>query len=306
MAAVSDLADRTFASRKRIARSSILPDVVALTKPEVNFLVAIATAVAFAMGAAATRSAFPWLRLLETLAGTFLVAGGAAALNQWMERSFDARMRRTARRPVATGRVQPRLAFLLGALFALSGVAILAVTTGPLPSLVATATLLGYLLLYTPAKRRTPLCTLIGAVPGAMPPLIGWTAARGRLEPEAWLLFLILFLWQFPHFMAIAWMYRDDYDRAGYTVLPEGEGRGRFVVLQTMLPLLALAFASLLPTSSGHGGVAFGVGATVLNAAFLLRGAQFALRRSATAARALLSASILYLPILLGLMLLGG
>ena len=304
MAGVSALADPVvaFAPRGRVERLAALRDSLAMTKPEVNLLVAITTAAAFALGAAASRAPFPWMRFFETLAGTVLVASGAAALNQWMERGFDARMRRTARRPVAAGRIDPSLALALGALLSLAGVAILLCAVGGLPSFLAAATLLGYLFLYTPAKRRTPLCTVIGAIPGAVPPLIGWAAARGRLDPEAWVLYAILFIWQFPHFMAIAWLYRDDYDRAGYAVLPRGEGRGRFVALQTMLPLLALAFTSLLPVVAGRGGALYAIGALVLNLGFLARGAQFALRRSAPAARALLSASVLHLPMLLGLM----
>ncbi len=302
MAGATALADPVvaFAPRGRVERLAALRDSLAMTKPEVNLLVAITTAAAFALGAAAAPALFPWIRFFETLSGTVLVASGAAALNQWMERRFDARMRRTARRPVAAGRIDPPLALGLGALLSLAGVAILLCAAGGLPSFLAAATLLGYLFLYTPAKRRTSLCTVIGAIPGAVPPLIGWAAARGRLDPEAWVLYVILFLWQFPHFMAIAWLYRDDYDRAGYAVLPRGEGRGRFVALQTTLPLLALACTSLLPVVPGRDGALYAIGALVLN--LVARGAQFAVRRSAPAARALLSASVLHLPMLLGLM----
>jgi protoheme IX farnesyltransferase len=308
VATVSALAEPAdaFAPTGRVERLATLRDSLAMTKPEVNLLVAITTAAAFALGTAAAHATFPWVRFFETLAGTVLVASGAAALNQWMERGFDARMRRTARRPVAAGRIDPTLALALGALLSLAGVAILMGAVGGLPSFLATATLLGYLFLYTPAKRRTPFCTLIGAIPGAVPPLIGWAAARGRLDFEAWVLYGILFIWQFPHFMAIAWLYRDDYDRAGYAVLPRGDGRGRFVALQTTLPLFALAFTSLLPGVIGRGGAVYAIGALALNLAFLARGVQFAFRRSAPAARALLSASIFYLPMLLGLRLLAG
>src|SRR5262249_25073691 len=162
----------------------------AMTKPDINLLIAITTAAAFCMGAAELPY-LPWMRLLHTLAGTVLVASGASALNQWAERLFDARMRRTSRRPVAGGRIEPARALAFGALVSLAGVASLAAAVGPLPSLLAAATLGGYLFLYTPAKRATPLCTLIGALPGAVPPLIGWAAARGRLDPEAWVLYAI-------------------------------------------------------------------------------------------------------------------
>ena len=277
--------------RVGIGRSTVLSDYWAMTKPEINTLIALTTASSFALAAAAGNTSFPWTRLLHTVAGTVLVASGAAALNQWMERRFDARMRRTARRPVAAGRIEPVRALAFGALLSLSGVAYLLVAAGMLASLLATATLLGYLLLYTPSKRSTPLCTLIGAIPGAMPPLIGWAAARGRLDAEAWGLFLIVLLWQFPHFMAIAWMYRDDYERAGYRVLPQGEAKVRFVVLQTLLPLVGLMLVSLLQ----------GVGAFLVSFAFLYYGVRFAHGRSGRAARGLLFASIVYLPVLFAL-----
>ena len=277
--------------RVGIGRSTVLSDYWAMTKPEINTLIALTTASSFALAAAAGNTSFPWTRLLHTVAGTVLVASGAAALNQWMERRFDARMRRTARRPVAAGRIEPVRALAFGALLSLSGVAYLLVAAGMLASLLATATLLGYLLLYTPSKRSTPLCTLIGAIPGAMPPLIGWAAARGRLDTEAWGLFLIVLLWQFPHFMAIAWMYRDDYERAGYRVLPQGEAKVRFVVLQTLLPLVGLMLVSLLQ----------GVGAFLVSFAFLYYGVRFAHGRSGRAARGLLFASIVYLPVLFAL-----
>jgi protoheme IX farnesyltransferase len=305
MDAATALADPVvaFAPRHRAERYAALHDALAMTKPEVNLLVAITTAAAFVLGTV-PRTPFPLTRFFATLLGTLLVASGAAALNQWMERRFDARMHRTARRPIAAGRIDPTLALAFGALLALAGEAILVFVVGRLPALLAAATLLGYLFLYTPSKRRTPLCTAIGAIPGAVPPLIGWAAARDQLGPEAWVLYAILYFWQFPHFMAIAWMYRDDYDRAGYVVLPRGECRNRCVALQTMLPLLALVFVTLLPAGPGRGGALYALGALVLGLGFLARGARFALRRTASAARALLSASILHLPILLGLMIL--
>src|SRR5262249_5113572 len=158
---------------------------------------------------------------------------------------------------------------VFGMLLAIAGVAYLARAAGLLPSLLAGATILGYLLLYTPSKRRTPLCTLLGAIPGAVPPLIGWAAARGRLDPEAWLLYTLLFLWQFPHVMAIAWMYRDDYDRAGFHVLPRGEGRVPFVTLQTILPLLALVPGSVFPALAGRSDPVQGFASLVLGIGFL-------------------------------------
>jgi heme o synthase len=295
--------DISVVPRRPLAGSTVLADYWAMTKPEVNFLVVITTAAAFYMGSAAAPSDFPWLPLLHTLLGTALVAGGAATLNQWMERAFDAHMRRTARRPIAAGRIEPISALMFGTLMSLVGSAYLVFAAGILASQLAVVTLLSYLFVYTPFKRITPLCTVIGAVSGAIPPLIGWAAARGRLDPEAWVLFAIVFLWQFPHFMAIAWMYRDDYDRAGYLVLPQGHARARFVTVQTLLPLLALLPVSLLPALAGEPSMVYGVGAALLGLGFIHYGAQFALRRSGSSARQLLLASIIYLPLLFVLMI---
>ena len=292
--------------RARAARFTVLSDYWALTKPDVNVLIGVTTAAAFALGSCAALSDLPWWRLFHTLAGTVLVASGAATLNQWMERRFDARMRRTARRPVADGRIAPGQARRFGTLLSLGGLSYLLAATGLPAAALAAFTLLAYLGLYTPAKRRTPLCTLIGAVPGAMPPLIGWAAACGRLDPEAWMLFAIVFLWQFPHFMAIAWMYRDDYDRAGYRVLPAGEARKAFVTNQTLLPVVALVPASLLPVVSGYASPLYGLGAMILAIGFADSAARFVLQPAAPAARQLLLASIVYLPLVFALLLLPG
>src|SRR5262245_2363665 len=274
-------------------------DYWALTKPDINLLIAITTAVAFYMALPASISDFPWAALLNTVFGTALVASGAATPNQWLERRFDAQMRRTARRPIAAGRIEPASAMSFGVVLSVVGVAYLGVTAGALATLLAAITLASYLCVYTPLKRRTPLCTMIGAIPGAMPPLIGWAAARGSLNAEAWLLFAIVFLWQFPHFMAIAWMYREDYDRAGYQVLPRGDGRVSFVVLQTVLPLVALVFVSVLPALIGRATVLHGWAASLLGLLFLMFGLQFTTTRSRSSARQLLFVSILYLPLLL-------
>lgn len=269
------------------------PDYCALTKPEVNFLIAVTAAAAFCIASPVDISRFPWLLLANTVLGTLLVASGAGALNQWMEHRFDARMRRTARRPIAAGRIEPMHALLFGAFFAIAGAGGLALFVAQAASLLAVLTLGWYLLLYTPLKRRTPLCTMIGAFPGAMPVLIGYAAAAGKLDRPAWLLFAILFLWQLPHFMAIAWIYRGDYDRAGYRVLPEGDLRASFVTCQTLLPLFALVPLSSLvaPVSA----------ALPLTLGFLYYGARFASRRCTADARRLLFASIVYLPALLGI-----
>jgi protoheme IX farnesyltransferase len=237
-------------------------------------------------------------------AGTLLVAGGTGALNQFIERFFDAKMRRTARRPLASGRIDASHAFWFGIGLSLAGTVYLVLAVNALASLLAAITLLTYLFVYTPLKRKTPLCTLVGALPGAVPPLIGWAAARGRLEPEAWALYAIVFLWQFPHFMAIAWMYREDYARAGYLVLPLGEARDRFVLLQSVAVSLALVPISLSPMIANKSGLTYSVGALILGSIFCYYSGCFALRRSNAAARQLLAASIIYLPVLFILMML--
>ena len=286
------------------ASSTVLSDYWGITKPEVTFLVTVTTAAGFYMGSAAAPSHLSWISLLHTLLSTVLVASGAAALNQWMEYPFDALMRRTARRPVAAGRIDPSHALMFGTFLSSAGLAYMLVAAGALPSLLALVTLIGYLCLYTPLKRITPLCTLVGAIPGAFPPLIGWAAACGQLAPEAWVLFFIVFFWQLPHFMSIAWMYRDDYDRAGYLVLPDSRMRARFATVHTLLPLVGLVLVSLLPVRAGEPSSLYSMGAPALGLGFLYFGAQFALRRSGGAARRLLMASVFYLPALLALMIL--
>ena len=240
---------------RRVTASALLSDYWALTKPEVNFLILITTFVGFYLGCASVGRQFSFVALFNTLLGTLLVASGTATLNQYIERNFDAQMRRTARRPAAAGRLEPHAVLAFGIVLSVAGTIYLAVAVGGLASLLALLTLLSYLFLYTPLKRETPLCVLVGAFPGAMPPLIGWAAASGGLNSEAWLLYAILFLWQFPHFMAIAWMYREDYDRAGYLMLPKGHAKLAFVILQTVLPLLALvpiSIAAISCSTCGH------------------------------------------------------
>jgi len=276
----------------------VLLDFWQLTKPEINFLIAITAAAGFWMGAAAALPYFKWMTFFHTLLGTALVASGAATLNQLIELQYDAQMRRTARRPLASGRIAPSHALWFGVLLSVFGVVYLAISTNALASLLAAITLLSYLFLYTPLKRITPLCTLVGAVPGAAPPLIGWTAACGHLDAAAWVLFAIVFLWQFPHFMSIAWMYREDYGRAGYLVLPASEIKDRFVTWQTLLPTLGLFVVAMVPALRGQSGIVYLAGALALGGAFLYYGTRFAFQRSIACARQLLFASIVYLPVL--------
>jgi protoheme IX farnesyltransferase len=277
-------------------------DYWALTKPEINFLIAIATFAGFYLGLPTVFHGFPFLLLIHTLLGTLLVSSGAGALNQYVERRFDAQMRRTARRPLAAGRLEPSSVLWFGILLSFAGGTYLAIAVNPLASLLAILTLVSYLALYTPLKRKTPLCTAVGALPGAMPPLIGCAAASGNLNLEAWILYLVLFLWQFPHFMAIAWMYREDYSRAGYLVLPQGKRSGLFMSGQAVVASLALIPVSLSPSLIGHTGPVYLVLACTLSSGFFFFSARLALQRSNVAARRLLMASIVYLPLAFFLM----
>jgi heme o synthase len=283
-------------------RSNVLFDYWELTKPEINFLIAITSAAGFWLGSPAAHPHFLWSQFLHMLLGTILVASGAATLNQLIELRYDAQMRRTARRPLVLGKIAPSRALWFGVLLSFFGVVYLALSTNSLASLLAALTVLSYLFLYTPLKRITPLCTLVGAIPGAAPPLIGWAAARGRLDPAAWVLFAIVFLWQFPHFMSIAWMYREDYARAGYVVLPTGKSKDRFVAWQASLPSLALLAVTLIPAIRGESGIVYLAGALVLGGVFLWYSTRFAFHMSTVSARRLLLASILYLPVLFALL----
>jgi heme o synthase len=296
--------DLSIAPRARFARYTVLADYWALTKPEVNFLIVITTFAGVYLARTAEGRDFPFWLSINALLGTLLIASGTGTLNQYLERRFDAQMRRTARRPLAGGRLKPAAVLWFGLALSVVGSVYLAVAVNVLASLLAMATLVCYLFFYTPLKRKTPLCTLIGAFPGAMPPLIGWAAGSGKLNFEAWTLYAMLFLWQFPHFMAIAWMYREDYDRAGYLVLPPDDYvRARLVNLQTVVPLLALVPLSLLPGLMGEAKF-YLIGALLLGAGFVYYAAQFVLRRSNSAARRLLAASIIYLPALFVVMVL--
>jgi protoheme IX farnesyltransferase len=297
--------DLPVANRSRFWDSRTWFDYLALTKPEVNFLIAVTAFAGFYLGCPSAWHDFPLLRSINAVLGTLFVASGTGALNQYIERRFDAQMRRTARRPLAAGRLNPSAVLWFGIALSVFGTIYLAAAVNLLASLLALGTLLSYLFFYTPLKRKSPLCTLVGAFPGAMPPVIGWAAASGHLGFEAWALYSVLFLWQFPHFMSIAWMYREDYARASYLVLPHGgQNSVRFVRWQTLLPLLLLAPVSLLPALADKATAAYSVGAVLLCVGFLYYGVRFALQKSNSSARQLLSASIIYLPSLFGLMML--
>lgn len=289
---------------RRTTSSNMLFDYWELTKPEINFLIFLTAAAGFWLGLPAPPLHFPWMRFIQTLLGTIFVASGAATLNQLIELQYDAQMRRTARRPLASRRIAPSHALWFGVLLSVCGVVYLAISTNALASLLAALTLLSYVFLYTPLKRITPLCTWVGAIPGATPPLIGWAAARGRLDPAALMLFAIVFLWQFPHFMSIAWIYREDYARAGYLVLPASELKDSFVARQSLLPTLGLFVLGIVPVLRGQAGLVYLAGALLCGAVFLYYSARFAIQRSIASARNLLFASILYLPALFALLVL--
>jgi heme o synthase len=297
--------DLSLVQQHRHSHPAAFSDYWALTKPEVNFLIVVTTFAGFYLGCTAPWRDFPFLLSINAVLGTLLVASGTGTLNQYIERRFDAQMRRTARRPLAAGRLKPSAVLWFGIALSVFGSVYLAAAVNLLTSLLALGTLLSYLFFYTPLKRKSPLCTLVGAFPGAMPPLIGWAAASGQISFEAWVLYAVLFLWQFPHFMAIAWMYREDYARAGYRVLPGDErSKNRFVNLQTLLPLLSLAPISLLPALEVRSSTLYCVAASLLSVGFFYFGAEFLLCKSNSAARRLLATSIIYLPSLFVLMML--
>jgi protoheme IX farnesyltransferase len=277
-----------------------LADYWTLTKPEVNFLVLVSTLVGFYL---ASRGGLDFSRLFHTLMGTLLVASGTGTLNQYIERQSDKQMRRTANRPLPAGRLGSAEALWFGIVLAGLGGWELWVFANPLASSLALLTLGTYLLAYTPLKKRTPLCTLVGAFPGAMPPLIGWAAVRNSLGLEAWGLYAILFLWQFPHLLAIAWMYREDYARASLQLLPRNDREGRTTAWQILGYSLALIPASLMPVFLGQAGKVYLVGALVLGLGFFHFGMRLALQRSNSLARRLVLASIVYLPLVFGLLM---
>lgn len=278
---------------------SQLSDYYELTKPGVTFMVLVSTLAGFYLG---SQNPFDLILLFNTLLGTSLVAGGTNALNQLIEREIDARMKRTQKRPLPDGRLQPGQAQVFGTVISLGGILYLCIAVNLLTGLLAALTLGIYVFIYTPMKRKTSLSTIIGAVPGAVPPMGGWAAARGEIGIEAWVLFAILFFWQIPHFLAIAWVYRADYARGNFPVLPVIDGNGTYTSMHIIVNCLALLLVSLLPTLLGLTGSIYFVGALLLGLGFLTSGVRVALFKSNFCARRLLHASIIYLPLLLFLM----
>jgi heme o synthase len=276
-------------------------DYYVLTKPEVNLLILMTTSAGYYLG---LRGPFHLSGLLNTLIGTLLVASGTATLNQWIERVWDGQMRRTARRPLPSGRVSSREALIFGMLLSVAGGLYLSLLVNWLSALLAVSTLLSYLVIYTPLKRVTPLCTLLGAFPGAMPTLIGWAGASNGVNMQAMFLFAVLFLWQFPHFLAIALMYREDYERAGYRMLPRFDADARFTHAEILIFTCALIVTTLLPAAA-HGGGLYSASMLLAGAFLLYHSVRLAGSSSRLVASRLLHASVIYLPVVLVIMALG-
>ncbi|HXT76755.1 MAG TPA: heme o synthase [Candidatus Eisenbacteria bacterium] len=273
---------------------------ISLTKPDVSFLVLITTAAGYYMGA---RGSVDWLRLVHTVFATMLIAAGTAALNHYIERESDGHMRRTASRPLPSGVLQPREALWFGVALCVAGAVYLYFAAGALAAGLGVATCLSYLLAYTPLKKRTVWATFVGAFPGAIPPMIGWAAATGSLDRGAWLLFGILFLWQFPHFHAIAWMYREDYARAGILMLPVVDKQGTRTFRQIIFTAAALVGMSLLPAVVGLAGVRYFFGALVVSVGLLQVCLWAATAKTNMRAKWLMHATVIHIPVLLGLMI---
>jgi heme o synthase len=278
----------------------LIKDYIALTKPRITWLILMSTGVGYFFGA---KNGWQLSTLIHTILGTGLIASGTAALNQWYEREADAKMRRTQDRPLPAGRLDARKALAFAIAISAAGFADLWVGANPLAATIGLVTLLCYLFVYTPLKQRSPHSTTIGSIPGAMPPLIGFAAARGTLTWEAWVLFAILFLWQFPHFYAIAWMYKEDYARAGIRMLPVVEPDGRSTARRIFLCSMALIPISLMPKFFAMTGDLYLYGAIALGLAFLYYGLRIRTDRTRQQARRVLLASVVYLPLLFSLML---
>jgi protoheme IX farnesyltransferase len=275
-------------------------DYIQLTKPRITWLILMSTGVGYFFG---VRDNWTWQVLIHTLIGTGLIASGTAALNQWWEHEADAKMERTGDRPIPSQRITPRNALAFATLLSIAGFAELWVGANPLAALLGLFTLTTYLFIYTPLKSVSPHSTTIGAIPGAMPPMIGYAAARGAITLEAWALFAILFLWQFPHFYAIAWMYRADYARAGIKMLPVIDSKGDATVRQILIYSIILVPVSMLPRYLGMTGNIYMIGALLLGAMYCYSAIEVAKNRTPVYARRVLLASIVYLPVLYCLML---
>jgi protoheme IX farnesyltransferase len=271
-------------------------DFAELVKARLTLLVLLTTAVGFYLGAVASIN---YVALFHAVFGTALAAAGAAALNQWWERRLDALMLRTRTRPIPAGRMLPRDALIVGSLLAIAGVAYLTIASNGLSAALAAVTIIIYIFGYTPLKRISTANTLVGAIPGALPPMIGWAAASGRLDPGAWSLFAILFFWQLPHFFAIAWMYREDYARAGFQMVSREDETGTRSASQSVFFCIVLLFVSGIPAFLGVVNSAYLLVELVLNGLFIFAAMRFLRTQAAADARKLFLTSIVYLPLLL-------
>src|SRR5882762_3126615 len=296
-----ELSSGSVVQLERVSARERLAAYAELTKPRITFLIVLTAAAGFAL---ASPSRVDYAALCSAMVGIAFLSSGIATLNQYMERDLDALMRRTADRPLPSGKLLPWEALLFGAGVTVLAEIYLAVLVNPLSGVLGLTVIAGYLFAYTPLKTRTTLSTAVGAFPGAVPPLIGWASARGTIGIEAWVLFAILFLWQFPHFLAIAWMYREDYGRAGILMLPVVEPDGRVTAQQIVVYTVLLLPVSLLPTVLAVSGKLYFFGAIILGLLFLGSSVRAALSKSNQHARQLLLASVIYLPLLFGLMVL--
>jgi protoheme IX farnesyltransferase len=296
-----DLNPAAVAQLERLSTRERFAAYMELTKPRITFLIVLTSAAGFAL---ASPGSVNYAAMVSAMLGIALLSSGIATMNQYMERDLDALMRRTANRPLPSGRLLPWEALAFGSGLTVFAEAYLAIVVNPLTAVLGLTVIAGYLFGYTPLKTRTSLSTMVGAFPGAVPPLIGWAAARGSIGLEAWVLFAILFLWQFPHFLAIAWMYREDYSRAGILMLPVVEPDGRVTAQQIVIYTVLLLPVSLLPAALGISGKVYLYGAIVLGLLFLYSSIRAAFSKSKQEARRLLLASVIYLPLLFILMVL--
>lgn len=290
----------TIAVDVRSGFGGALRDYMELSKARIVFMILITTGAGFLLA-----GSFAWLAFVNTLIGTALVAGGTNALNQFWERDLDARMARTRKRPLPSGRISDRAALVYSVGISVVGIVYLALAVNPLASVLTLSTLLSYVFIYTPMKTRSTWCTLIGAVPGAMPPLIGWAGATGSLSVSAWLMFGLMFMWQMPHFLAIAWIYRDDYARAGFEMVSVGDDEGARTSRQAVVYSIALLAVSVVPWFLGLANLAYFAGALLSGGALLWLSGQFARNRTMASAKKLFMMSNVYLLVIMILLLAG-
>jgi heme o synthase len=296
-----DTAAAEIANNKMIGWRMRIAPFIELTKPRIAFMLVLTSAAGFYLG---TKGAFDFALFANAMIGILILAFGVATLNQWMERTTDALMDRTKNRPLPSLRLTASEALIFGLVQCGVSEIYLYFLVNPLTAGLGLVVIVGYVLLYTPLKTRTSASTAIGAIPGAMPPLMGWTAAANEVSLGAWVLFVMLFLWQFPHFLAIAWMYKEQYAKAGILMLPVVEPSGRITARQIVLFAIMLVPASLAPFFLGVGGIVYLIGATVLGIWFLYESISMARSRTVQKARRLLMVSVLYLPLIFGLLVL--